>query len=257
MLTTLATELKPLFTAQGRLIRLPADRETIYVGDTHGDRDATERILDRWLNSSRTIVFLGDTVDRGPDSRGNLMLILEAKREHPEAVYLLMGNHEGWAFARFFPADFWYGLAEEEESTLSDALAALPYAAWHPAGLLSTHGGLPNVDSLDAIERIEPGTPAWRDITWGDWSAGSPHGLEAHNASRPMYDEGAFVKRMEHLNARIHVRSHQPSAPLHLYGSRCLTLFSTSAYGTGERLVARLDPTRPCQTTRDLDLLPV
>ncbi|GAG60956.1 unnamed protein product, partial [marine sediment metagenome] len=38
----------------------------------------------------------GDYVDRGPDSAGNLESILQTKLAHPEAVFLLMGNHEGW-----------------------------------------------------------------------------------------------------------------------------------------------------------------
>ena len=256
MLIALAQELVPVFAAQGRLIRLSGGRETIFVGDTHGDRDATEQVLDRFLDPAHTIVFLGDTVDRGPDSRGNLALILEAKREQPDSVFLLMGNHEGWAVSRFSPADFWCGLSPEEESKLSGALAALPYVAWHPSGVLATHGGLPDVDSIDAIAQIEPGTLMWRDITWGDWTDGSRE-IAAGPPSRPMYDESAFIARMARLGARLLIRSHQPTAPRFLFHDCCLTLFSTSAYGRGDRWVAQLSPDEPPKTVRDLRLASV
>lgn len=41
------------------------------------------------------IIFLGDIVDRGPDSRGALDLVVEAIATHPNSR-LLLGNHDWW-----------------------------------------------------------------------------------------------------------------------------------------------------------------
>ena len=64
-----------------KLIRLPSRGRAIFVGDTHGDLDATKKVLRRYLKPSYRIVFLGDYVDRGEQSEENLQLLLETKLE--------------------------------------------------------------------------------------------------------------------------------------------------------------------------------
>jgi len=59
-LVELANAIAPQLEEQGRLIRLPEDRPVVFVGDTHGDLDATQRVLSRHSPSEETIVFLGD-----------------------------------------------------------------------------------------------------------------------------------------------------------------------------------------------------
>jgi len=238
-----------------RLVEIPDERPTVFVGDTHGDREATERVLARFEPARHTIVFLGDAVDRGPDSRGNLALILTAIRDHPEAVHLLMGNHEAWAVDPFRPADFWNGLAPKEERELSRMLTKLPFVAHHAGGLLALHGALPEVGALSEIEAIDLGSEAWRAITWGDWETGGSGGLPVAGWRRPTFDGNAFTRRMDALRATVLVRSHQPSAPRLLFDDRCLTLFSSCAYADGVRRVALLPPGRLVETAGDLDLI--
>ncbi len=238
-----------------RLIRLPSRRPVVFVGDTHGDREATELVLERYPASAHTLVFLGDVVDRGPDSRGNLDLVLSAAVDHPDAIHLLMGNHEAYAVAPFSPADFWEGLAPDDARRLGEILIGLPWAAWHPAGVLAVHGAVPEVPSLEALETIIPGSAAWRAITWGDWEEPQVGGLPGGGGGRPRFDRTAFETRMGRLGARVLVRSHQPLAPTYLFDDRCLTLFTSKAYGDGARRVAVLSPDRPVETVRDLELV--
>jgi hypothetical protein len=247
--------LEPVLRSEGRLIHLRPDLRTVFVGDTHGDLDATNRVLDRYFDAETTLVFLGDAVDRGPNSRENLERILLAKSESPDRVHLLMGNHEGWGIAEFSPAEFWMGLSPEEESALSSGLLFLPFAAWHPASLLATHGGLPDLRSLEEIASIAPGSPAWRDLVWGDWSEENEAPSFQPTTGRPTYGRDAFEKRTARLGIRALVRSHQPNAPTYLYGDRCLTLFTSSAYEGTVRRVAVLPPSHSVRTARDLALL--
>lgn len=66
------------------------------VGDIHGHSIALKSILDRiQLNWNDRITFLGDYVDRGPDSKGVLDLIMTL----PCQVDALMGNHEALLLA--------------------------------------------------------------------------------------------------------------------------------------------------------------
>jgi hypothetical protein len=240
--------------AEGRLVRLAAGPRTVFVGDIHGDLDAVERVFSHVRLPGTVLVFLGDVVDRGPASRECLERILTEKLEHPQSVHLLMGNHEAWGAARFRPADFWESLSAAESAALALDLLKLPLAAWHPSGLLAVHGALPNLDALSEVSTISVGSPAWRDITWGDWSD-RLHPTQTV-ASRPIYGPREFSARSARLGVSLLVRSHQPDAPSYLFGDRCLTLFTSDAYG-GQRRVAVLSPDRPVTTARDLALVEI
>jgi serine/threonine protein phosphatase 1 len=73
----------------------PAAR-TYAVGDIHGRLDllrtAIDTISDHVGDSAFRVVFLGDYVDRGPDSRGVIDLLIQLQRRWP--VTCLKGNHE-------------------------------------------------------------------------------------------------------------------------------------------------------------------
>ena len=256
-LFALLRAVEPVLLSQRRLVRLRPERETVFVGDTHGDLDATEEILARYSSPNEAIVFLGDAVDRGPQSRRNLARILAAVSADPERTSLLMGNHEAWGIARFSPADFWEALSPDEEAAVGRVLQLLPFAAWHPAGVLALHGALPDVPRLEDLEDIRLGSQAWRDITWGDW-LDAPHAEgRAATTRRPAYGAEAFAQRAERLGVRVLVRSHQPDAPTYLFGDRCLTLFTSRAYGDGRRRVALLPGSARVVTARDLALAEV
>ena len=72
---------------------------TIAVGDIHGNRPALNDILAQIRSEvaeSDSIVFLGDYIDRGPDSRGCIDAVLGFQREVSAEVICLLGNHEDW-----------------------------------------------------------------------------------------------------------------------------------------------------------------
>jgi serine/threonine protein phosphatase 1 len=73
---------------------LPA--RTFAIGDIHGDLAALERLLGRLpaLRPQDSVVFLGDYVDRGPDSRGVIERVRRVQAEAPCRVVTLRGNHE-------------------------------------------------------------------------------------------------------------------------------------------------------------------
>lgn len=77
------------------------DQPVYVVGDLHGRADLLEPILteiDAHLGRSKVenpmLVFVGDYVDYGPDSRGVLMRLQEMQVELPQNVICLAGNHE-------------------------------------------------------------------------------------------------------------------------------------------------------------------
>jgi len=78
----------------------PPDTRIYAVGDVHGRADLLgdlhERIArdaDKAPESRRVIVYLGDYVDRGPDSAGVIDRLIDSPLDGFESV-CLMGNHE-------------------------------------------------------------------------------------------------------------------------------------------------------------------
>lgn len=71
---------------------------TYAIGDIHGCADALDRLLGEIARHSsgreRRLVFLGDYIDRGPDSAGVLKMLQEIDRTEMGQATFLMGNHE-------------------------------------------------------------------------------------------------------------------------------------------------------------------
>jgi serine/threonine protein phosphatase 1 len=67
------------------------------IGDIHGRLDALERLMEKIapdLEQDR-LVFMGDYIDRGPQSKGVVDYVLRLKNAAPpETVICLKGNHE-------------------------------------------------------------------------------------------------------------------------------------------------------------------
>jgi len=246
-----------LLAREPRLIALPEEGWAVFVGDTHGDLEASERVIARYLREGFVLVFLGDYVDRGPHSRENILFLLEQKLKHPERVFLLMGNHEGWQAAQFSPADFWLGLSSEEAQLYAATLIKLPLAAATSNGIIALHGALPELPALKAVNEIEPGSAPWRQITWGDWYDAPGHAL-GDMWGRPGFGRDYFEELMHRYRKEVLIRSHQPNAPLALFDDRCITIFTSSAYGQlrGERTIAQapLAPTYSIRGLGDLQL---
>jgi serine/threonine protein phosphatase 1 len=95
-----------------------ASRRTIAVGDVHGCSTALRRLIEAIdLRATDTLVMLGDYVDRGPDSRGVLELLIELGDRC--RLVPLMGNHEEMMLAaRNARADLGFWLACGGQATL-------------------------------------------------------------------------------------------------------------------------------------------
>lgn len=79
--------------------RPPApDHEIFAVGDLHGRLDLFRRLLNQILDAATTekpeLIFLGDYIDRGPQSRQLISLLLEKPLQAFFKMHFLKGNHE-------------------------------------------------------------------------------------------------------------------------------------------------------------------
>lgn len=174
--------------------------QTIVIGDVHGCRAELEALLDK-LGPGRddTLVFVGDLVARGPDSRGVLKLVREL------SARVALGNHE----ERLLKARaarragtpppkmgkthqaLFMELGDEDWAMLE----ALPLWLELPeAGLRVVHAGLvPGVPMTEQDPWVlthvrslaEDGTPSSKWGTpWGKSYQGPPHVVFGHNARK-------------------------------------------------------------------------
>ncbi len=80
--------------------RIPEGQRIYAIGDIHGRLDCLDRLLAQIdtddaarEQSNRALVFLGDLVDRGPQSAQVIDRLIEVKQAHPDTRFLT-GNHE-------------------------------------------------------------------------------------------------------------------------------------------------------------------
>jgi hypothetical protein len=233
-----------------RLIRLPSSGKVVFVGDTHGDLDATERVLHRYLKAPYHVVFLGDYVDRGIQSQENLECLLNAKARHPQKMTLLAGNHEGFMVKKFLPANFWEDLDERGRELLGDLFLRFPLATTSENGILGVHGGLPDLKSLEEINQIQPGDGNWDRITWGDFLEDEGEFL-GDWGGRPQFGGRYFRRMMDRYQRKLLVRSHQPNSPQWMFGESCLTLMTSRDYKS-RRTIAIVDLGEEVRDSRDV-----
>jgi predicted phosphodiesterase len=237
---------------ESRLIQIPSRGKVVFVGDTHGDLEASQHVTHQFLKKPYRMVFLGDYVDRGEDSEENIRYLLGLKVEHPEEIFFLAGNHEGFMVKPFHPSSFWSSISLEERERYDLLFSKFPLAATTQNGILAVHGALPDLKSLEEMSKIELGDEHWDRIVWGDFVEEEVECLGGL-WGRPQFGRPYFERMMDQYQKQILVRSHQPYAPLRMFNKRCITIFTSHAY-LPTRTVAIADLEREIRTSEDLIL---
>jgi len=242
-----------------KLVEIKEAKKVVFVGDTHGDLEASQKVIKDYLKPGNKIVFLGDYVDRGHFSKGNLDFLLEIKEKNPNQIYLLQGNHEGHRILRFYPAEFWKSLDREEYEKYCSIVEKFPLVVV-AGNIIALHGALPNVPRIVLgtlnrwINQIKLGSEEWMQIVWGDFvdEPGEDLGIDIFTG-RPQFGRDYFFKLMERFNKKALIRSHQPDVPQFMFNDRCLTIFTSSAY-TRERTIAIADLIKEIKNAKDLEI---
>lgn len=242
-----------------RITRTPPDTIVWAIGDIHGCSDLLRALTDAVLDDvaacqpkETVLVFLGDYVDRGPDSKGVLDLLSDLSRRTDTQVHFLRGNHEermeaflsqpqlgpGWceyggreclgSFGIVPPgASDGPELWEEASRSLNAALDEN-----HRAVLASLKASVALGDFFFAHAGAEPGVPLGeQDPEALMWIRG-----------RFLNDRNAFEKMIVH--------GHTPEPEVHVDNRR--VGIDTGAYATGVLTALRLADSRKdvVQTTR-------
>ena len=167
--------------------------EIFAVGDIHGRPDLLRALLDEAAleprrRDRRVVLFLGDLVDRGPDSLGAVDLAMAAAEQigADESVYL-MGNHE--AMMR---------LALDPKSPWDDALDALETWLMNGGGAVVrqfAHFDTPPPGPEELLTVIRVALPErvrdWLESLKSHWR--SKDVLFVHAGVNPRMDLSAFL----------------------------------------------------------------
>ncbi len=105
------------------------------IGDIHGSLHKLRKLIalcEQYADGQPvTFVFLGDYIDRGPQSSGVIRYLIDLQSRLPERVIALKGNHEAIALGVIdgtTPADYWLtqGAAATLRSYRVDSARKLP-----------------------------------------------------------------------------------------------------------------------------------
>ena len=262
------------FSIEGRLVNIDSVGEAIVVGDLHGDLQSLAHILEssNFLEKASEdprvfLIFLGDYVDRGPNSPEVLYLVLKLKQLFPANVVLLRGNHEGpddlMPYPHDLPQELNSRFASEGLSIYGNTRRLFPhlYSALVVERLcVMIHGGVPNnatsADDLKFAHLKHPKESHLEEILWSDpiesrkGTAPSPRG-----AGR-LFGEDVTDQFLQILNVRFLIRGHEPAQNGYSisHGGKILTLFSRKGppYFNSSAAYLHLDLSSTPRTTNEL-----
>lgn len=223
---------KELSVFGGPIITKESGKTFFIVGDIHGDLETLKKILaklnvDLIREGGVEVVFLGDYVDRGPEQLECLLSVLALKREFPDRVTLLRGNHEPPPHLLPIPHDFphvlkrLYGYAKGSEiyQKFLELFDYMPLVLHVKNAFVALHGGLPtqNYNSEVSFAEYFLGSEKsdrmklMEEILWND-----PVDLNVERSPSPRgagYLFGTPVTQwfMKRFKIRLIVRGHEPS----------------------------------------------
>ena len=244
IMANLADKCKAILTQEPNLLRLEAP---FYIfGDIHGQFDALIRFLEMTgLPDESKLLFMGDYVDRGPNSIEVLALLFALKLRFPNKVYLLRGNHEcpevNKEYGFYEECVNRYGLSEGENlfNQLNDTLLTIPIAATINDKIFCVHAGIsPDLKKLDQLNGFNrrvniPSNGILCDIMWSDpkfglktWSENNSRGISYH------YGEDTLMEFLNNNGLDLMCRAHQLVVNGYQFfcNNRMVTIFSAPNY---------------------------
>jgi hypothetical protein len=245
----------PVWGLQGgevrNLVLLPEKGNAVFVGDTHGDLFASRLVCKNYAKHGYYLVFLGDYIDRGKDSRANIEYLLAFQKEYPKLI-LLAGNHEMSPRIPVTPSDFWDNLSPEEAEHFFSEFSLFPLAV-SGKGFLAVHAGLPDIKTHEEWDSFKDGSTQWARVLWADFRE-KPGDVLGTFLGRPKLGADYFTRVMDQLGKAFLIRSHDPKAPEVMYQGRCLTIF-TSSYYSDTRTIALVNLEKGATHVNDVELI--
>ncbi|VDK87189.1 unnamed protein product [Litomosoides sigmodontis] len=234
-----------LFSSEGALIDVSIP--VIVVGDIHGQYADLQRIFAAVGRPGRTrFLFLGDYIDRGPQSLECICSLVAWKIAYPKRIFLLRGNHEfasvnrEYGFYDELATRFSVGQAMRLWKEFNDLFSIFPFSALIKNKILCMHGGLsPHLQSLDDIRNIKMpvmelfSDTLEQDLVWSDPKLDikgyEPNKLRNVSVA---FGEDIVYKTCKRLSLDLIIRAHQVMENGYGFfaGRKLVTVFSAPLY---------------------------
>jgi serine/threonine-protein phosphatase PP1 catalytic subunit len=218
-------------------------------GDIHGQfLDMVRFLKMTGLPPNEKLLFLGDYVDRGPNSIEVVALLFAMKILYPDKVFILRGNHEcpdvnkGYGFfdecVQRFSNKGDINPALKVFNAINDALCAIPIAALINKKVFCTHGGLsPNLKNISDINKINrfskiPDKGPMCDLLWADPDSNSEGWSHSQRGVSYTFNEKVLDEFMNHNDIELMCRAHQLVNDGYQFfnNKKLITLFSAPNY---------------------------
>ncbi|KAL3069107.1 hypothetical protein niasHS_009828 [Heterodera schachtii] len=233
-----------IFRMQPTLVRIQPP--VVVVGDIHGQFTDLQRIFNTHGNPpEQQYVFLGDYVDRGPQSLETIVLLFCYKVKYPANFMLLRGNHECANINRV------YGFFDEVNrryqrpgprrlyDLFNQTFAWMPYVGLIGDKILCMHGGLSDqINSLEQLShlnrpQIDPPLRTLEiDLLWADPARGVRGVIPNTRGAGIAFGEDVVERVCDMLCLDYIIRAHQVvmDGVEYFAGRRLITLFSAPRY---------------------------
>jgi len=222
--------------------------KVMIAGDTHGDLKVTKAIAERFFEREFDyLVFLGDYIDRAPPDIGssvpNINYLLFLKRDFPENIILLKGNHEANYAIPCYPYEF-----EKEVEKVYPGMHEKYVEVFKNMPLMvlsnkifASHGGILKGFGLKKLREVDKNDlHAIESLTWSD-----PDFSQIFRGIGIPYGRKDLEEFLDGIGASVLIKGHDYSTNgMAIYGGLCLTIFSSRRYkntGKGGILIAEIE----------------
>lgn len=232
------------FSKQSILLEIKSN--TYVVGDLHGNVFDLIRILNNIKSlEQEKVLFLGDYVDRGPNSLEVITLLFALTVKFPNNVFLIRGNHE------FSKTNKLYGFYKECTNVyktgkvwevFNGAFSWMPIACLINGSILCVHGGLsPRLQKVDDIFKLDRPMRDYEnellsDLTWSDpnpnLNTHTDYERDTNRGNGCQFSYNAFNKFMTENKLTMLIRGHQYATEgiRSQFDDKFYTIFSSSFY---------------------------
>jgi len=251
-------EMRTVFAGEPNILKVPKN-PCIFVGDTHGDLEASMKVVEKFLpDENNILIFLGDYVDRGNFQLENVLFLFRLKQDYPNRIILLRGNHEEEEMNKSYGFhDLLYmkymGKSYEIFQQFQQTFAQLPFCILTWNRIFGLHGGIPismegEVISLKEIEQVKRGLthleqfdPITAQLLWNDpreihGTAPSDRGIGF------FYGQDKFEEFILFNKIDLVIRSHEVFQEGYkvFFNGQLISIFSASNYIYNQRILAKI-----------------
>ncbi len=251
-------DLRKIFMNEPNIIKIQKG-PCIFIGDTHGDLEASQRVIEKFLEEEITLIFLGDYVDRGKYQLENVVFLFQLKKDYPNKIILLRGNHEeeemniNYGFRNVLMNR--YGKQSDEvfrQFLLTFAQLPLCVLTWNH--IFGVHGGIPisltnKIVSLQEIMQLNRGLTHFEQfdlitaqLLWNDPKEELEGAIPSDRGIGFYFGQDKFEEFIKFNNLQSVIRSHEvfPNGFKYFFNNHLISIFSATTYTYNQKIQAKM-----------------